>query len=397
MEKKEKETPSLAVPPEDKVTFDVHTSAKVLNNSDTAKDFSKKSADIDPARLAQLAKAIKDKEVMNVPDETEQPSLYNINGVEVISPCATTLVTAQKKSGKSNFKGLLIAAGLHADSQILNGAVRSNLGRLRFLDIDTEQPIKDVRRLLRRIMKTAGYDYNTNWSDHGLHSISVKDYAAEDSRIIIELAIAAHKPQIVFIDGIADIITSINNEQESVELFRWLDYLSCQYECAIVGMLHQNFGTSKIGGWAGTQGGKKYSDGFSLTKSKGSGFFTVAHEGRSESAPDLRFRIECPPGDKIGWYAPVDNAISELSEEDQERAMYHELADAAPLPMRNKQLVIWLMNTKRWTSDSPAKKALRKMKEYGILDSKREGKSSIWFRPSGIQDATEVPFSLEED
>ena len=90
-------------------------------------------------------------------------------------------------------------------------------------------------------------------------------------------------------------------------------------------------------------------------------------------------------------------AGNNLSEEDQERAMYQELADAAPLPMRNKNLVVWLMNTKRWTSDSPAKKALRKMKEYGILDSKREGKSSIWFRPSDIQDATEVPLPLEED
>jgi hypothetical protein len=371
--------------------------AKVGNFSEIGKDSGEKNDGIAPERLAELAKAIMDEEVMNIPDESEQPSLYNINGVEVISPCAITLVTAQKKSGKSNFKGVLIAAGLHAESQVLNGAVRSNLGRLGFLDIDTEQPKKDARRLLRRIMKTAGYEYNSNWAKYGLHCISVKDYAAEDSRIMVELAIVAHKPQIVFIDGIADIITSINNEQESVELFKWLDYLSCQYECAIVGMLHQNFGTSKIGGWAGTQGGKKYSDGFSLTKSKGSGFFTVAHEGRSESAPDLRFRIECPPGDKIGWYAPVDDTISELSEEDQEKAMYQELVDAAPLPMRNKQFVIWLMNTKRWTSDSPAKKALRKMKEYGIVDSKREGKSSIWFKPSGIQDATEEPLPLEED
>ena len=371
--------------------------AKVGNFSEIGKDSGEKNDGIAPERLAELAKAIMDEEVMNIPDESEQPSLYNINGVEVISPCAITLVTAQKKSGKSNFKGVLIAAGLHAESQVLNGAVRSNLGRLGFLDIDTEQPKKDARRLLRRIMKTAGYEYNSNWAKYGLHCISVKDYAAEDSRIMVELAIVAHKPQIVFIDGIADIITSINNEQESVELFKWLDYLSCQYECAIVGMLHQNFGTSKIGGWAGTQGGKKYSDGFSLTKSKGSGFFTVAHEGRSESAPDLRFRIECPPGDKIGWYAPVDDTISELSEEDQEKAMYQELVDAAPLPMRNKQFVIWLMNTKRWTSDSPAKKALRKMKEYGIVDSKREGKSSIWFKPSGIQDATEEPLALEED
>jgi len=371
--------------------------ANVQNFSETQKGFSENLAKASPERLAHLAKAVRDKEVTNIPDEQEKPAFYNINGVEVISPCAITMVTAQKKSGKSNFKGVLIAAALHQNSEILDGAVRSNLGRLRFLDIDTEQPVKDARRLLRRIMKTAGYDYATDWTQHGLHCVSVKDYAAEDSRMMIELAITAYKPHVVFVDGIADIISSINNEMENVELFRWLDYLSNQYECAIVGMLHQNYGSQKIGGWSGTQGGKKYSDGFMLTKSKGSGYFTVAHEGRSESAPDLRYRIECPPGDKIGWYAPVDANISELSDEDQERAMLQELADAAPLPMRNKSLVMWLMNTKRWTSDSPAKKTLRKMKEYGLLDSRREGKSSIWFRPSAVSGATEQPLYSDCD
>lgn len=371
--------------------------AKVRQNSEIKKDSQDNLQGVDPEKLSQLAEAVRDNEVMNISDEEEKPSFYNINGVEVISPCALTMVTAQKKSGKSNFKGILIAAGLHEDSQILDGAVRSNLGRLTFLDIDTEQPLKDARRLLRRIMKTAGYEYNADWKQYGLHCISVKDYSAEDSRIMVELAIAAYKPQVVFVDGIADIMKSINSEQESIEIFKWLDYLSNQYECAVVGMLHLNFGTQKIGGWGGTQSGKKYSDGFMLTKSIGSGFFTVAHEGRGESAPDLRFRIECPPGDKIGWYAPVDANISELSEEDQERAMLQELADAAPLPMRNKHLVQWLMNTKRWKSYSPAKKALRKMKGYGILDSKREGKSSVWFRPSATLDATEQPLSLDDD
>ncbi len=348
-------------------------------------------------KLEELAKAVKDNELLNVPDEEELPAFYNMNGVEVISPCALTLVTAQKKSGKSNFKGVLIAAGLHAESQILDGAVRSNMGRLRFLDIDTEQPKKDARRLLRRIMKTAGYGYTANWTDEGLHCVSVKDYSAEDSRMMIELAIVAYQPQVVFVDGVADVIKSINDEQESVELFRWLDYLANKYACALVGMLHQNFGSNKIGGWAGTQGGKKYSDGFMLTKSKGSGFFTVAHEGRGESAPDLRFRIECPPGDRIGWYAPVDAAISDLSEEDRKMKEMQDLADAAPLPMCNKQLVRWLMHTKRWTTESPANKYLKKMKEEGILDSKRDGKSSIWFRASGFQVAEEQPFDLADD
>ena len=348
--------------------------AKVSKNSQSAKDFAEK--------VNALKEKLASVEILNIPDEDEPPSLFNINGVEVIPPNAVGIIAAQKKSGKSNFAGLLMAASASPEHQVLNGAIRSNLGQLKILNIDTEQPLRDARRTLRRVMKTAGFDYGEQWNAHDIVSVSVKDIDEADRMILIELAVRKYKPKLIFIDGVADLIGSINDEVQAKEVMAWMDYLSCEYDCAIVGMLHLNFGSGKIGGWAGTQANKKFTDAFTLKKDKANGFFTVEHEGRGESAANLRFRISCPPGQKVGWWDAVDTNIPDMTSEDAEELEWRNLMDAAPLPCSNTELVRWLINIKRWTSKSPADKALKKCKKLGILDSKREGKQSIWFKVS---------------
>lgn len=377
MEKKEMATVETAT---------IETTAKVSKNSQSGKDLAEK-VDALQKRLASV-------EILNVPDEEEPPSLYNINGVEVIPPNAVGIIAAQKKSGKSNFAGLLMAASASPEHQVLNGAIRSNLGQLKILNIDTEQPLRDARRTLRRVMKTAGYDYCEQWNTHDIVSVSVKDIDEADRIMLVELAVRKYQPQLVFIDGIADLIESINDEKEAKDVMSWMDYLSCEYNCAVVGMLHLNYNSGKIGGWAGTQANKKFTDSFILKKDKSSGFFTVEHEGRGESAPNLRFRIVCPLGQKVGWWDAVDANIPDMTSEDAEELEWRNIMDSAPLPCSNTQLISWLMNVKRWTSKSPADKALKKCKKMGILDSKREGRQSIWFKVSNadIPEQTELEY-----
>lgn len=369
-------------------TATTETTAKVTNSSQSTKEREEK--------IRNLAEKLLSIEIQNVPDEQEPPSLFNINGVEVLPKDAVGIIAAQKKSGKSNFAGLLMAASASPNHQVLNGAIRSNEGKLKILNIDTEQPLRDARRTLRRIMKTAGYDYGEQWNTHGIVSLSVKDIEEADRMTIIELAIKKYEPQLVFVDGIADLIGSINDEREAKEVMAWMDYLSCEYDCAVVGMLHLNFNSGKIGGWAGTQANKKFTDSFILKKDKSSGFFTVEHEGRGESAPNLRFKIVCPIGQKVGWWESVDPSIPELTQEDAEEMELHNLMDAAPLPCTNTQLISWLMNVKRWTSKSPADKTLKKCKQYGILDSRREGRQSVWYKVSS-PDAQEQELNLSDN
>ena len=54
------------------------------------------------------------------------------------------------------------------------------------------------------------------------------------------------------------------------------------------------------------------------------------------------------------------------------------------------------MNLKRWTSKSPADKALRKCKELGILNSYRKGRQSIWYKVT-TPDIQEEELELSDD
>ena len=352
---------------------------------------------IDEVRIKNLQEQIPQVEVLNVPDEQEPPSLFTVNGVEVVSKKAVTIIGAQKKSGKTQFAGLQMAACISSDKQVLNGAIRNTDDVKDILYVDTEQPWRDCRRTLRRVMKTAGYCYDEAWNEHGIRCISVKDIDETDRMDMIELAIQQYKPQLVIVDGIADLISSINDEQHSKEILAWMDAMACQYDCAMEGMLHLNFGSSKLGGWAGTVANKKFTDYFLLKKDKEHGLFTVEHEGRGETAPKLFFKIFCPLGDKIGWWQPLDTSlIAELTKEDAEELELRNLMNAAPLPCNNASLVSWLMNVKRWTSKSPANKALKKCKELGILNSRREGNHSIWFKING-PDPQEQELELSDD
>ena len=337
-------------------------------------------------RVRQLVEKLPSIEIMNVPDEEEPPSLFNICGVDVLSKKTVCIIAAQKKSGKTNFAGLLMSAAISPEHQVLGGAVRCNVDDMKILDIDTEQPLKDARRTLRRMMKTAGYNYDDQWHEHGIVSLSVKDVDEQARMQLIELAISERHPDMVIIDGSADLIRSINDEQEAKALMNWMDYLACKYDCVVVAMLHLNYGSSKIGGWAGTQANKKFTDSFILKKDKTNSLFTVEHEGRGECAPKLYFRIFCPMNDKIGWWQSLDqNLISELTDEDAEELSFRELMDAAPLPCSNTALVSWVMQVKRWTSKSPANKLLRKCKDLKILNSRREGRQSIWFKVTAVE------------
>ena len=178
-----------------------------------------------------------------------------------------------------------------------------------------------------------------------------------------------------------------------------MDRMACEYDCAVVGMLHLNHNSDKIGGWAGTQANKKFTDSFILTKDKKRGLFTVEHEGRGECAPKLFFNIFCPMGDKIGWWqSPSANIISDLTKEDAEKIELSTLMSQAKLPCNNGELVAWVMKVKNWTSKSPADRLLRKCKEYDILDSRKEGRYSKWFKVTTSEpDVVEQELPLSDD
>ena len=162
-------------------------------------------------------------------------------------------------------------------------------------------------------------------------------------------------------------------------------------------MLHQNHQSTKVGGWAGTQGVKKASDLFEVKKNREHNYFSVNHEGRGESVPRLQFFISCGLGDKVGQWMPMTAPLDILTKEDMERQEMQTLLEEAPLPCTNTQLVRYVMDAKRYTSKSPADKLLRKAKEMHLLDSRKEGRHSVWFRATPAVEDTEMDFDEDEE
>lgn len=337
--------------------------------------------------LEELKESFSSIEITNVADEEEPPGLYIIGGVEVLPRQSVNIIAAQKKSGKTNFAGLLMAAGASDERQVLGGLVRCAQESIKVLVIDTEQPYKDARRTLRRAMKTAGYDYDEQWSEHGINVLSFKDIDSveeidgqtvkvKQQWLLLDEAVKHYHPDVLIIDGIADLLKSINDETEARELMRHLDQIACNFDCAVIGMLHLNYNSGKIGGWAGTQANKKFTDCFMLKKKNG--YFEVKHEGRGAEAPQIRFRITCPMGDKYGWWEAVGDNDIVVTCENRKRQELITALDGAPLPCNNATLVQWLMSKDHRPSESTANRFLRQCREQRILKSHMEGRNSVW-------------------
>ena len=85
----------------------MHEEAMVSSTTKAAKVAAAVSDKPNPEAVAQVLKAI---EIMNCADEEEPQGLFMVGGVEVLPRQSVNIVAAQKKSGKTNLAGLLMAA-----------------------------------------------------------------------------------------------------------------------------------------------------------------------------------------------------------------------------------------------------------------------------------------------
>jgi len=353
---------------------------------------------------------IHDAEIFNMP-RLSDPSLFEINGVNTICRGAITTVNGKPKQGKSNLVGVLMSAALAKSQQVLDGCVKVRDRGLQILYVDTEQPIWDAVRPLERVLCTAGYKKDTDWTKLGLHTLSLRnerkmmrqlDMIDPDAymvkRMLIQQAAEEYDASIVVVDSITDMLLDINNQEATIELRNWAEDFLETRNCAMIDVIHQNFGSSKLMGWEGTDLAKKQSDSFSM--SKPSGHFRAEHEGRGKEIDPLEFLI-C--GDHWEIYDP-----SKHRQEKQESmsndmtAMFTEaLGDG---PMKTSELVKWMYDGHlfrpairehtRINSENGCKAYLDKARSMGMIHPVTEkGMENWWYLgPEGANDEAHLDF-----
>ena len=160
-----------------------------------------------------------------------------------------SLVKGKAKSKKSFFINMAIAAavGIGLLQNKLRGPLKDGFNQV--LYFDTEQSKYHVQRAVKRICNQISVEIPSNLNTYGL-----RKSRPSESLKLVEYAIE-NTPNLGFvvIDGIRDLITSINDEAEASniasKLLKWTE----EYNIHIVVVLHENPGSDKARGHIGTE------------------------------------------------------------------------------------------------------------------------------------------------
>lgn len=189
-------------------------------------------------------------------EEYEKPKVawaYRSDDSDDFKPIGTidnfSLVIGKAKAKKSFFIGMAVSVALSKEA--LHGRFKSNLSEEKneVLYFDTEQSSYHVHLALKRICKQVNITEPENLHVYGLRKLS-----SEERLELIQFAIYDNpKAGFVVIDGIKDLINSINDEVEASKmannLLRWTE----DNHIHIVTVLHQNKGDNNARGHIGTE------------------------------------------------------------------------------------------------------------------------------------------------
>lgn len=288
----------------------------------------------------------------------KQRYLFSFGNVPTIPAGELIAITAKWKQGKSQLQYYLIATMLAGASR---GIVRPLLDDYKVLLFDTEQSEQDLQAGCRRALQFAGLPTDVN--DIRLMPFYLRPLSIEERKQVISDAVEAERPDIIFIDGIRDLLKDFNNLDQSGDLIQWLLKLTAEYKCTVVCVLHQNKGKedSNMRGHLGTELVNKVSDCFEVSKKDGK-FVVSCIASRHLSALDFAFSIDAEGHYQVEDSAQADKGAARAAEiqrvlrlcfKDNTSMRYGELVEAYKLEAA--------------VSDRTAQRAIKDAKEHDLL------------------------------
>lgn len=230
---------------------------------------------------------------ISVAEEVQQPDyiLYN-NNVGALSKDDLQAIKAKGKNGKSFLSSIFIASALYDDMEedTNEWGFSSSLTDPRVVYFDTEQNRADTITLARRVHAMAGYSQTEDNPHFTAHSL--RAFTPEERLTYIAANIAATRPDLVIVDGVADLLMNFNDIEESNRLIGELMKLSSLNHCAIVCVLHENKAKDDHGmkGHLGTLLLQKCSEVYQVKK-VGDKFNVSVTDSRRLPLPDFSFMI----------------------------------------------------------------------------------------------------------
>ena len=183
----------------------------------------------------------------------EAEPMIAIDGSSVCTAGNISAIVGEAKSKKTFLTTALVASAIayrFKNSQAFKNI--SNNITLNVLWLDTEQGEGHVRKVIDRINTITGIKRTSVDEDTRLNVYALRELDPVQRREVLIDALYTLRPNLVVIDGIADLQRDTNDLRESEALVGELMALSTGYNCHIICILHTNPGTDKARGHVGS-------------------------------------------------------------------------------------------------------------------------------------------------
>ena len=355
-------------------------------------------------------------------DYPEPHFLFEYNGVGFSPLGGIQAISGQKKNGKTFVLAQLMAAALGSGTERVTnylGGLRTRESTIEWLGhqpvvlyCDTEMEKLNTAKVLRRVHWLCGWDMKQ--PSEQFFVLWLREVPKTDTKTsnterwrLIKNAIEQVSPDIVFVDGLRDLVNDFNDNQESAAIVGEMMSLASQRNICIWNVLHmnprpQNDDESKMRGHLGTELGNKVSDTFISSKKKDQGTgqvtFTVRQQdARGKDVDDWQFIITDDAG---GLGIPKILGTALMSSDEIKRRQ--EIADAdayfksyiwTPFGATYTELEKWI-RTKGVTSNRRIKSLFDTALETGIIikDSKKKYHYKGIDKPLANDAAENIPF-----
>ena len=180
-----------------------------------------------------------------------------------------SFVQAPSKTGKTFFLSLL--AGVYLSGQnIYGGNLKGHRDGRCLIHFDTEMGLWHTQKVAQRIENMAGDIDLGCYKKYALRKLGHRDMLK-----FIEYTLKENEGNngLILIDGVADLVSDVNDIKDGNECVRTLMRLSVEYDCHIMTVIHSNYGSDKATGHLGSTLYKKCETAISLEKS-------TTHKGR---------------------------------------------------------------------------------------------------------------------
>ena len=259
--------------------------------------------------------------------------MLEFNGVPFGKLGGLGAMTGQRKNGKSFVQTILMAAILGYDCERTQRFLPGLTVPERTIDflghppktlyIDTEMEKLSSAKVLRRVHWLCGWDMN--YPNDRFSVLWLKNMPKDNDKMahiqrfdLIRLAVDVIQPDVMFVDGLRDLLISINDEESVTRILDYFGGVAEDRNMNIWMALHQNPSRkndddeAKMRGWAGTELGNKVSDTLVSMKNKsasGVTFTVKQQDARDKDLDDWKFEITDDAGN-LGIPRIINNGVN---------------------------------------------------------------------------------------